>query len=234
MGINVCFAGITGWAAAPIVTAIGQADDMALTSGVSRSAAGQSLAAVTGVQAGAGSVYGTVSEALESASADVLVDYTSATAVKANVWAAVEAGIHAVIGSSGLTAGDYEELDRLARYRRVGAIAAGNFSIMAAVLRRAAVMAAGHLDRWEVIDYASDTKSDVPVAPRGSSRRPWRTPASPRSRWRSQTCTGLSRRVARRWRVPASTRCACPASWSPPRSCSGDPANDSSCVMTQV
>lgn len=160
--INVCFAGITGWAAAPIVTAIGQADDMALTSGVSRSAAGQSLAAVTGVQAGAGSVYGTVSEALESASADVLVDYTSATAVKANVWAAVEAGIHAVIGSSGLTAGDYEELDRLARDRRVGVIAAGNFSIMAAVLRRAAVMAAGHLDRWEVIDYASDTKSDVP------------------------------------------------------------------------
>jgi 4-hydroxy-tetrahydrodipicolinate reductase len=93
---------------------------------------------------------------------DVLVDYTSASAVKANVWAAVEAGVHVVIGSSGLTADDYEELDRLARDRGVGVIAAGNFSIMAAVLRRAAVMAAEHLDHWEVIDYASDAKPDVP------------------------------------------------------------------------
>ena len=87
--INVCFAGITGWAAPPILAAMARADDLALTAGVSRSAAGQSLAAVTGLE-GAGSVYASVAEALESASVDVLVDYTSASAVKANVWAAVE------------------------------------------------------------------------------------------------------------------------------------------------
>ena len=52
--------------------------------------------------------------ALQSAQADVLVDYTSAAAVKDNVRTAVEAGVHAVIGSSGLTADDYTELDRLA------------------------------------------------------------------------------------------------------------------------
>jgi 4-hydroxy-tetrahydrodipicolinate reductase len=33
---------------------------------------------------------------------------------------------------------------------------------MAAVLRRAAAMAARHLDQWEIIDYASDGKPDVP------------------------------------------------------------------------
>jgi 4-hydroxy-tetrahydrodipicolinate reductase len=93
---------------------------------------------------------------------DVLVDYTSATAVKANVWAAVEAGVHVVIGSSGLTAPDYEQLNGLARERGVGVIAAGNFSVMAAVLRRAATMGARYLDHWEVIDYASDDKADVP------------------------------------------------------------------------
>jgi 4-hydroxy-tetrahydrodipicolinate reductase len=41
-------------------------------------------------------------------------------------------------------------------------IAAGNFSVMAAVLRHAAAMAARHLGHWEIIDYASDTKPDVP------------------------------------------------------------------------
>ena len=159
--INVCFAGITGWTAPAIVAAIEEADDLTLSAGVSRSAAGQSLAAVTGSRS-RGFVYATVAEALESAEADVLVDYTSAAAVRNNVWTAVEAGAHAVVGSSGLTAGDYRELDRLARDRGVGVIAAGNFSIMAAVLRHAAAMAARHLDQWEIIDYASDGKPDVP------------------------------------------------------------------------
>jgi 4-hydroxy-tetrahydrodipicolinate reductase len=159
--INVCFAGITGWTAGPIVAAIDRADDLALTSGVSRSAAGQSLAAVTG-NPRTGSVYATAAEAVASAPVDVLVDFTSATAVKPNAWAAVEAGVHVVIGSSGLTADDYAELDQLARARAVGVIAAGNFSVMAAVLRHAAVLAAEHLAQWEIIDYASDTKADVP------------------------------------------------------------------------
>jgi 4-hydroxy-tetrahydrodipicolinate reductase len=48
----------------------------------------------------------------------------------------------------GLTSEDYEELDRLAHDQGVGVIAAGNFSVMAAVLRRAASIAAQHLDRW--------------------------------------------------------------------------------------
>jgi 4-hydroxy-tetrahydrodipicolinate reductase len=157
--IRICFAGITGWTAPPIVAAIDRADDLVLTAGVSRSAAGQSLAAWS---AGDGSIYASVADALAATEADVLVDYTSATAVRDNVWAAVQAGVHVVIGSSGLTEQDYAELDRLARHRGVGVIAAGNFSVMAAILGRAAALAAQHLDQWEIIDYASDGKPDVP------------------------------------------------------------------------
>jgi 4-hydroxy-tetrahydrodipicolinate reductase len=79
----------------------------------------------------------------------------------------VQAGVHAVVGSSGLTGDDYEELDRLARDRVVGVVAAGNFSVMAAILQRAAALAAEHLDTWEVVDYASADKPDVPS---GTSR----------------------------------------------------------------
>lgn len=148
--INICFAGLTGWTAPPILAAIDAADDLMLTSGVSRSAAGR------------GAVYATAAEALAAAPADVLVDFTSAAAVRVNAWTAVEAGVHVVIGTSGLTADDYADLDRLARDREVGVIAAGNFSVMAAVLRRAATTAARHLAHWEIIDYAGDTKPDVP------------------------------------------------------------------------
>jgi len=158
--INVCFAGVTGWTAPPIVRAIGAADDLVLTAGVSRSAAGRSLEAIGASSTGV--VHASVAEALEAAAFDVLVDYTSATAVRDNVFAAVDAGVHVVVGSSGLTAEDYAEVDLLARRNGVGVFAAGNFSIMAAVLQRAAQMAAQHLDSWEILDYASDTKADVP------------------------------------------------------------------------
>jgi 4-hydroxy-tetrahydrodipicolinate reductase len=107
-------------------------------------------------------IYASVAEALDAAEADVLVDYTSASAVRQNVWTAVQAGVHVVVGSSGLTAGDYTELDDLARNAGVGVVAAGNFSVMAAILQRAAALAAAQLDQWEILDFASAEKPDVP------------------------------------------------------------------------
>ena len=133
---------------------------------MSRSSAGQTLADATASQSD-GFIYASVSEALQSSEVDVLVDYTSASAVRENVWAAVRAGVHVVIGSSGLTAGDYAELDHLARDKGVGVVAAGNFSVMAAILQRAAALAAEHLNHWEILDYASADKPDVPS---GTSR----------------------------------------------------------------
>src|SRR5690349_18348646 len=96
---SVCFAGITGWTAPPIAAAIAAADDLDLVAGVSRSASGQSLREVTGLEV-TGQVYADVAEAVAGGDVEVLVDYTSAEAVAANVHAAVDAGVHVVIGSS--------------------------------------------------------------------------------------------------------------------------------------
>jgi 4-hydroxy-tetrahydrodipicolinate reductase len=127
---------------------------------VSRSAAGRDLGAALGGEPLEVPVHGRVDEALDAV--DVLVDYTSATAVKANTLAAVEAGVAVVVGSSGLTADDFREIDTRARERSVGVVASGNFSLTAAMCQAAALLAARHLPQWEVIDYASATKPDVP------------------------------------------------------------------------
>ncbi|MFD7618171.1 dihydrodipicolinate reductase C-terminal domain-containing protein, partial [Streptomyces sp. NPDC059802] len=87
--------------------------------------------------------------------------------VRANVHTAVRAGVPVVVGTSGPPADDYAEIDRLAHEHHTGVIAAGNFSVLAAVLRHAATMAAEHLSHWEIIDYAGDTEPDVPS---GTSR----------------------------------------------------------------
>ncbi len=89
--------------------------------------------------------FSSVAEALDAVQADVLVDYTHAAVVKENVLAALEREVGVVIGSSGLSADDYDEIDALAREKRVGVIAAGNFSVSAALLLRFATEAARHL-----------------------------------------------------------------------------------------
>jgi dihydrodipicolinate reductase len=80
---------------------------------------------------------------------------------------AVGRGVACVVGSSGLTEADYAAIDLLAREQGVGIIAAGNFSVMAAILQHCALLAARHLASFEVIDYASADKADVPS---GTSR----------------------------------------------------------------
>jgi 4-hydroxy-tetrahydrodipicolinate reductase len=145
--IRVCVAGITGWTGSAVAEAVRAADDLELVGGVSRSDPDS---------------HSSVAEALDAGKADVLVDYTHAAVVKDNVLAAIERGVRAVVGSSGLTAADYEEIDAAARAKGVGVIAAGNFSITAALLLRFATEAAAQLDSWEVIDYASAGKPDAP------------------------------------------------------------------------
>ena len=158
--IAVCIAGATGWTGRALVPAVLAAEDLRLAPAVARSAAGDDLGEALGGRTLGVPVRATVAEALDDV--DVLVDYTSAAAVRANVLAAVEAGVGVVVGSSGLTAGDFEEIDALARARGVGVVASGNFSLTAAMCQAAALLAARHLPQWEIVDYASAEKPDVP------------------------------------------------------------------------
>jgi 4-hydroxy-tetrahydrodipicolinate reductase len=158
--VSVCIAGATGWTGRAIARAVLDAADLRLVSAVSRSAAGRDLGEALGGEPLGVPVRGSVREALERV--DVLIDYTSATAVKANALAAIDAGVAVVIGSSGLTAADFDDIDSAARARSVGVVASGNFSLTAAMCQAAALLAARHLPQWEVIDYASATKPDVP------------------------------------------------------------------------
>jgi 4-hydroxy-tetrahydrodipicolinate reductase len=150
--IAVCVAGATGWTGRAIVDGVLTAGDLELRSGVARSAAGG--------EAGGAPIFATVAEAVDGV--DVLIDFTSHHAAKANALAAIERGVAVVIGTSGLTADDFEEIDGAARQRGVGVVSAGNFSLTAAMAQAAALLVAPHLPHWEVIDYASATKADVP------------------------------------------------------------------------
>jgi 4-hydroxy-tetrahydrodipicolinate reductase len=145
--IRVCLAGVTGWTGGAVAAAVEAAADLELVAGVSRSDPAS---------------FSSVEEALDARPADVLVDYTHANAVRRNVLAALDRRAGVVIGSSGLAAADYAEIDARAREQGVGVIAAGNFSLTAALPLPLAGEAARHVAAWEVIDYASAGKEDAP------------------------------------------------------------------------
>lgn len=159
--LKVCIAGATGWVGQPLCLAVSEADDLSLVGAVSRTHQGRNLKDACGGSNLDLTISGSVAEALD-APTDVLVDYTRADVVKANVMTAIRRGVHVVIGSSGLTDDDFAEINQAALEHQVGVIAAGNFAITAVLLQRFACEAAKYLSHWEIIDYASDAKQDAP------------------------------------------------------------------------
>lgn len=158
--INICMAGVTGWTGKAIAAGILAADDLELTGALARKAAGLDVADVLGGEATGVVITADVGEAL--AGAEVLIDYTHPEAVKEHTRAAIHRGISVVIGTSGLTAADYAELDEEAKAAGVGVLAAGNFSLTAALVQHFALIAAEHIGHFEIIDYAKAAKPDAP------------------------------------------------------------------------
>jgi 4-hydroxy-tetrahydrodipicolinate reductase len=158
----VCLAGATGWAGSELARGIHRnAADISLVSGVSRTHAGANLGTVLGDADLDVPIFATAADALQTP-CDVFVEYTTPNSAKAHVRTALEHGAHVVIGTSGLTDADLSEIDAVARERRRGVLAVGNFALTVVLLHRFAETAAKLIPHWEIIDYAHDDKADAP------------------------------------------------------------------------
>jgi 4-hydroxy-tetrahydrodipicolinate reductase len=161
MAIRVCVAGVSGWTGSAVARAVLSSDEFELTGAIARRQAGRDAGELLGLPAKGVVVAPSLGEAL-ARPADVLVDYTSPDSVKQRTLEALARGVRVVIGTSGLTAADYADIERTATEHRLGVIAAGNFSLTAALAKHFALLAARHLPSWEVIDYAHAEKPDAP------------------------------------------------------------------------
>ena len=102
---------------------------------------------------------GSVEEFVD-AGVEVVVDFTVAEAVRANAGALAAAGIHAVIGTSGLDADDIDVLRE--RFVQSHCVVAPNFAVGAVLMTRFAALAAPYFDTAEVIELHHDRKVDAP------------------------------------------------------------------------
>ncbi len=161
MPVRICVAGATGWAGRAVVRAILASDRFQLTGALASKHSGLDAGEAAGLPVAGIRIAASLDEALEAPS-DVLIDYTEPGTVKRRALAALDRGVRVVIGTSGLTAGDFAEIGQAATARRLGVIAAGNFSITAALAKHFALIAARYLQSYEIVEYAHADKIDAP------------------------------------------------------------------------
>ncbi|MFV0633191.1 4-hydroxy-tetrahydrodipicolinate reductase [Demequina sp.] len=140
--INVAVLGAAGRMGSHVVQAVEAAPDLALVAALD---ADQDVSAA--VHAGA----------------NVAVDFTVPDATEANVHALIDAGLHAVVGTSGWTQDALTRVDEHLRERPdLGVLIAPNFALGAVLAMRFAAAAAPYFESAEIVEMHHPNKVDAP------------------------------------------------------------------------
>ncbi len=144
--IDVCVSGAAGRMGRAVVGAVGAEPDMRVTASVDPVLPGHSdLAAV-----------------LVEGPPDVMVDFTIPETVFSNAITALRAGVHVVVGTTGLSEAQVAEIRELAESGPANAVIAPNFAVGAVLMMRFAVEASRHMPKAEIIELHHDGKLDAP------------------------------------------------------------------------
>ena len=161
--IRVAVLGAAGRMGRQVCKAIIEDEELSLVAAISPAHAGLSVGTMIGhveidvpVSGGLG--------ALETAAAEVAVDFTRPGVVMANIQWLVEHGVHAVVGTTGIGSTEIAEIQRVIAEGggRSNVVVAPNFAIGAVLLQRFAVLAARFFPAAEVIELHHEGKVDAP------------------------------------------------------------------------
>src|SRR5688500_18590216 len=162
MSVRVAVAGAAGRMGRNVVKAVHEDSRTELAAAVAPHGVGEDAGSLAGVGSVGVPVTADLGSALAGSRADVLVDFTRAAAAYENALTALRAGVAPVIGTTGLSAEQLQEIDTLAREKGVGAFLAPNFAIGAVLMMLFARQAARYLPEVEIIEYHGPQKLDAP------------------------------------------------------------------------
>ena len=160
--IRVAVAGATGRMGREVVKLALSEPSLRLAAAIARTHNGTDIGRFVGNEPCGVTIQSDLEEALAGSEADVLVDFTVPQAVMENSRIAIRRGVRPVIGTTGLSPADIEELDRICRDQGIGGVIAPNFSIGAILMMKFAAEAAKYMPHVEIIEYHGDQKLDAP------------------------------------------------------------------------
>jgi 4-hydroxy-tetrahydrodipicolinate reductase len=103
-------------------------------------------------------------KSLQFCQIDIVIDFTNASVVFENTKSIILAGMHPVIGTSGLLPEQIKELQKLCVEKNLGGIIAPNFCMGALLMMRLAEQAAHYFPECEIIETHHEKKLDAPSA----------------------------------------------------------------------
>lgn len=155
--------GASGKMGSEVVKGIASTDDIQLVGAVDVKNIGKDIGEVIGInKLGVSITTNSPVELLETKKPDVVIDFSNRDAARRNLTEALKRGINIVIGTTGLTDNDLDEIDLLSKDMGVGAFFAPNFSLGAVLMMRYAKELARFYPQAQIIEYHHDRKVDSP------------------------------------------------------------------------
>lgn len=93
---------------------------------------------------------------------DIIVEFTVADAAYEIAKTALNAGIKTIVGSTGMTKEQINEISQISEKNKIGVLYAPNFAICAVLAMKFAKEAGKHFVNAEIVEYHEDKKIDSP------------------------------------------------------------------------
>jgi len=139
-----------------------QAEDIEVVGAVDRLEVGSDIGFMNGMQPAGVTISDDLAEVIAATRPQVMVDFTTASVAMANARLAVEKGVRPVVGATGISMAELDELHQICEARQVGAVVAPNFSLGAILMMHFAQKAARYFPRAEIIELHHEQKIDAP------------------------------------------------------------------------
>ncbi|MBF1353324.1 MAG: 4-hydroxy-tetrahydrodipicolinate reductase [Megasphaera micronuciformis] len=160
--IRVLVSGADGRMGSETVKAVLADNELEFVGGTSLMNVGKDAGEVIGISSLGLPLYGSLNEALKMAKPDVVVDFTTPAAIYGNVKTCIENGTNIVVGTTGLTAQQRNELDEAAKKADVAVFIAPNFSVGAVLMMKYSAEISKYLPDVEIIELHHNNKLDAP------------------------------------------------------------------------
>ena len=158
--IKVLVHGAAGRVGQEVVKAVGQEPEMKLVGAVDLKVSGESLTLADG--SGSVPFSADLAAMLNSCEPDVMVDFTIAKASMPAMRIAAEHNVNVVSGTTGFSADELKEMQKLAEANEIGIAVAPNFALGAVLMIHLAKIVGKFIDHAEIVELHHDKKVDAP------------------------------------------------------------------------
>lgn len=160
--IHVLINGATGRMGSEVVRSVLQEEGLDIVAAVDPGAAGKDLGEALGMGNMGITIAPSLKEAFDKVNPDVVVDFTTPEVIFENARFVLEKGTNIVIGTTGLTAEQRDELSEISRRTGANGLVAPNFSLGAVLLMKTAAEIARYMPDAEIIELHHNHKYDAP------------------------------------------------------------------------